>query len=178
MRRSGLLLALLLALLAAAGCEWFSTMADSAGLSPHEREPLLPPPHAVPLDGLPEFDLVTADAVLPPAPQADSAAVTRGEATYRDYCYVCHGPGGRGAGPVARVFPAIPAIDTDRVAGYTDAYVFALITKGRGLMPEYGRIPPARRWDLVAYVRSLPRGTSAAPAAGAAAAPSDTGGAP
>jgi hypothetical protein len=57
---------------------------------------------------------------------------------------------------VSRVFPAIPAINTPRVAGYSDVYLFALISKGRGLMPEYSRIPIPARWDLVNYVRSLP----------------------
>ncbi len=167
MRRKGArLLTIASATLAVAGCEWFSTMADNPGISPHEREPLLPPPHSVALDGIPEFDLVTADQALTVPPAADAAGVTRGEATYRDFCYVCHGAAGVGGGPVSRVFPAIPAINTDRVAGYTDAYVFALISKGRGLMPEYSRIPVAARWELVSYVRSLPRGAAAPAPAG------------
>ena len=154
MRRS----ALVLFVLVAAGCEWFSTMADPASIQPHEFEPLQAPDHAVPLGGLPEFDLVTAEGLLTNPRPADSASVASGEAYYRNFCYVCHGPDGRGAGPVSRVFPAIPAINTPRVAGYSDAYLFALISKGRGLMPDYSRIPVPARWDLVNYVRSLPTG--------------------
>lgn len=160
MRRS----LLLFAVLALAGCEWFSTMADGPGISPHEREPLQPPLHSVPLDGLPEFDLLTADQALSNPGVADSASLANGEGYYRDFCYICHGEAGVGGGPVSRVFPAIPPINTDRVAGYTDPYVFAVISKGRGLMPEYSRIPVAARWDVVDYVRTFSR-ASAAPAA-------------
>jgi mono/diheme cytochrome c family protein len=166
--------AVLLAALAVAGCEWFSTMADGPGIQPHEREPRLPPPHAVALDGMPEFDLATADAVVTRPGPADQASAARGEAAFRDNCMVCHGEGGTGQGPIAAVFPAIPAINTARVAGFTDAYVFALITKGRGLMPDYGRIPVAARWALVDYVRTLPAG-AAAPAGTAAPAGAPAG---
>ena len=167
--------AVLVAALAVSGCEWFSTMADGPGIQPHEREPLLPPPHAVALDGLAEFDLTTADQALTRPAPADSASRALGELTYRDFCFVCHGEGGRGGGPISNVFPAIPAINTDRVDGFTDAYIFALITKGRGLMPEYGRIPVAARWGLVDYLRSLPPGAPVAPPAGTpAGAPAGT----
>jgi mono/diheme cytochrome c family protein len=174
MRRS----VVLLAALAVAGCEWFSTMADGVAIQPHEVEPRLPPPHAVPLDGLPEFDLVTADQVVTRPAAADSASMAVGEAYFRDFCLVCHGMDGGGAGPISQVFPAIPAINTPRVAGYTDPYVFALISKGRGLMPDYGRIPVAARWALVDYVRVLPAGPAAAAPADAEAAPDTTAGSP
>jgi hypothetical protein len=62
---------------------------------------------------------------------------------------------------MTETFPAIPAIATEKVAGYTDPYVFALISKGRGLMPDYGRIPATARWDIVNYVRTLPPGAGA-----------------
>ena len=70
-------------------------------------------------------------------------------------------------------------IATERVAGYTDPYVFALISKGRGLMPEYSRIPPVARWDIVNYLRTLPLGpatvsTTTAADTAAGAAPADT----
>jgi mono/diheme cytochrome c family protein len=79
---------------------------------------------------------------------------------------VCHGAGGRGDGPLTKRFPAIPAIATAQVAGYTDPYVFGLISKGRGLMPEYSRIPVSARWDIVNYVRTLSPGAGATGASG------------
>jgi mono/diheme cytochrome c family protein len=165
--------ALLIAVLALslAGCEWFSTMSDPPSIEPHERAPLLPAPNAVPLDGLPAFDLTNADDRLANSQPSSPASLETGRAYYDTFCAVCHGRTGRGDGPLTKSFPAIPAIATAKVAGYTDPYIFALISKGRGLMPEYSRIPPTARWDIVNYLRTLP------PGAGATGAPAATIGA-
>jgi len=173
--RTGRAVLVLAVALAAGGCEWFSTMSDPASIEPHEEEPIAPPANSIPLDGLPEYTLATADTVLPPNPLApDEAAMARGEAAYETFCYVCHGAGA-GDGPISELFPAIPALSTVRVAGLSDAYVFTVITQGRGLMPDYGRIPRADRWALVHYVK----GRIAAGAAPVDTAPPDTvGGAP
>lgn len=150
------LLLLPAALVLLGGCEWFSTMSDPAAIQPHEREPWPPPERSVPLDGLPEFDLSNVDEVLTTNPRpADSTSIAIGEAYYDAFCTVCHGRTGLGNGPISDKFPAIPSIVTPSVAGRTDAYLFALITQGRGLMPEYSRIPKSARWDVVNYVRDL-----------------------
>ena len=47
-------------------------------------------------------------------------------------------------------------LTTGRLDDFSDGYLFALITQGRGLMPGYARIDRATRWDLVNYLRSLP----------------------
>ena len=159
MRRSSALVALLL--LPLAGCEWFSTMSDPPSIEPHEREPLLAPANAVPLNGPPTFDLTNADERVSNTQPSSPASLESGRAWYDTYCAICHGRTGRGDGPMTRRFPAVPAIATERVAGYTDPYVFALIAKGRGLMPEYSRIPPKARWDIVNYLRTLPIGPPA-----------------
>jgi mono/diheme cytochrome c family protein len=175
MRRSSVLLAFVL-LLPVAGCDWFSTMSDPASIEPHERQPLLPPVNSVPLNGAPTFDLTNADQRVANTQPSSPASLESGRAWYDTYCAVCHGRTGRGDGPLTRRFPAVPAIATVRVAGYTDPYVFSLITRGRGLMPEYSRIPPTARWDIVNYLRTLPIGppstSTTAPAA------DTTGGAP
>jgi mono/diheme cytochrome c family protein len=42
------------------------------------------------------------------------------------------------------------------VAAYSDAYLYAMIRVGRGLMPEYGsRISHFDRWNVINYVRQL-----------------------
>ena len=164
---------LLIAVLALplAGCEWFSTMSDPASIEPHERQPLLAAEHAVPLGGLPEFDLTNADERLSNPQPSSPLSLETGRAYYETFCAVCHGRVGLGDGIMTRapegsssqspMFPAIPAIATEKVAGYTDPYIFALISKGRGLMPDYGRIPAMARWDIVNYVRTLPPGAGA-----------------
>lgn len=167
-RRSPLLLLALVAPLA--GCDWFSTMADPPDIQPHERMPLLAAEHAVPLNGLPEFDLTNVDERVSNPRPSSPASLEQGRAYYETFCSVCHGRTGLGDGSLTRVFPAIPSIATERVAGYTDPYVFGLVSKGRGLMPEYSRIPVVARWDIVNYVRTL------APGAGATGAPAASGG--
>jgi mono/diheme cytochrome c family protein len=124
----------------------------------------------VALGGLPDFDLTNADERLANTRPSSPGSLETGRAYYETFCAVCHGSTGRGDGPLTRRFPAIPAVATPQVAGYTDAYIFAVISRGRGLMPEYSRIPPTARWDIVNYLRTLPPGAGAtgtpAPAAG------------
>lgn len=152
--RTGSALLIVVLGLAGGGCEWFSTMSDPASIEPHEEEPIAPPEHSIPLDGLPAYDLASADTILPANPvAADSAAMARGAAAYDTFCHVCHGASGVGNGPISELFPAIPSLVTPQVAGYTDAYVFTVISQGRGLMPDYGRIPRRDRWSLVHYVK-------------------------
>lgn len=159
-RRSAAILraaAVLALALSTGGCEWFRTMSDPADIQPHERAPWPPAPNSIPLNGDPAYDLTTIDAVGIANPRAASdASVAAGADWYRVYCSVCHGPGGQGDGSISGIFPAIPPIDTPAVAARSDAYLYALITQGRGLMPEYSRIPPGARWNIVNFVRSLP----------------------
>lgn len=179
-------IAILIAVAASAGaCEWFSTMSDPAAIQPHEREPLAPPEGSIPLGGDPEYTLADAEGVLEKPFASDSASVAIGEAYYRTYCSVCHGATGLGNGPISDIFPAIPAIATPTVAGMSDAYLYALITRGRGLMPDYGRIPKAARWHIIDYVRTMgeaggaatdtsARGATSAETSAGGAAPADT----
>lgn len=170
-------IAIMIAVAASVGaCEWFSTMSDPAAIQPHEREPLAPPEGSIPLGGLPAYDLASADTILPSNPvAADSAGMARGAAAYETFCYVCHGANGLGNGPISELFPAIPSLVTPQVAGYTDAYVFTVISQGRGLMPEYGRIPRRDRWGLVHYVkRRLAAEAAPADTASPDTAPADT----
>lgn len=158
-------------------CEWFSTMSDPADIQPHEREPWAPPEGSVPLDGMPAFTLADVEGLLTNPVEPDSASLWVGSEYYRTFCVPCHGETGLGDGPVSKVFPAVPAIATSKVAGYSDAYLFALISQGRGLMPDYGRIPKRARWDLVNHLRTMgTAGDAGAPAAGGSAAAADTTG--
>lgn len=90
----------------------------------------------------------------------DSASLTAGRVYYDRFCVVCHGPQGAGDGTIlgAGRFPFAPSLVTPLVAGYSDAYVYAVVRQGRGLMPAYGpRMTETQRWQVVGYVRSLAR---------------------
>jgi mono/diheme cytochrome c family protein len=162
--------------LVAGGCDWFSTMSRTEAIQPHETAPLPPPEHAVPVDGHPEFDLTTVEGLISNPMPANAASVQRGEAWFQTFCVVCHGADGLGKGPISDKFPAIPP-----VAGavrFSDAYLFGLITQGRGLMPGYARMPAPARWDVVNYLRSMDFGsgvtTTPATTGGAAGSPGGT----
>lgn len=155
MLRSHCRVTLLLLVVALTGCDWFSTMSRTPSIQPYEEEPLLPPERSVALDGMGEFNLATADDLVNPTPPSVASAA-KGEAAFRDFCVVCHGEGGRGGGSMEGQYPAIPTLTTGRLNDFSDGYLFALITQGRGLMPGYSRIQQGTRWDLVTYLRSLP----------------------
>ena len=89
----------------------------------------------------------------------------RGADRYRTFCQHCHGPTGRGDGPVAmRGFPAPPPFNSERALQLPDGRIFHIITYGQKNMPAHGgQIPPEDRWRIVAHVRSLQRALAATP---------------
>jgi mono/diheme cytochrome c family protein len=103
-----------------------------------------------------------------PTNPTDAASLARGEELYNRWCVVCHGPNGVGANAnIASFHPVLPAYNVSGplVAAYSDAYVYAMIRVGRGLMPEYGsRVAHFDRWHIVNYVRQLQRQAGNAPA--------------
>ena len=93
----------------------------------------------------------------------------RGQQRFNVFCSVCHGLTGEGDGRVVkRGFTAPPNFHTDLARSYklrgekmplTDVppgYIFDVITRGFGAMPEYAaQVPVNDRWAIVAYVRAL-----------------------
>lgn len=160
-----------LALVATSGCKgspaienlvakvsWFSNMRDQPSVGAFEQAPRQMPDGTqpvgdfVPLMGRPD----DYAGITNPVKVSDSS-MARGQALFDRFCTVCHGPQGRGGGNIEGPFPAglIPHLDTQRARGYTDGYIFGMISAGRGLMPNYRRIPQHDRWDIVNYVRQL-----------------------
>jgi mono/diheme cytochrome c family protein len=83
-------------------------------------------------------------------------SVDRGQKSFKTYCSQCHGPEGHGDGLVAQKMLLRPPDLSIAVKRYTDGYLYATIRNGGVLMPQQGyRIPPAERWDLVNYLRSI-----------------------
>lgn len=106
---------------------------------------------------------------LPPAPDLTAARVTRGKALYeRLQCGLCHGPEGRGDGPMAHQLrdawnrPIRPQNFTKGIYKSGDRPEDLLRTILTGLagtpMPPWSSaVSVEEGWDLVAYVRSLSR---------------------
>lgn len=117
---------------------------------------IFPPPGSIPLGW--EAPLAREAAVarlrnpLAPSPQA----AEHGKKLYETYCLVCHGPQGRGDGPVAggALLPADLA--SARVQSQTDGALYATVRNGFATMPAYGeRLTPPERWQVVLYIRTL-----------------------
>jgi mono/diheme cytochrome c family protein len=97
------------------------------------------------------------------------ADVRRGQERYQIYCVPCHDPVGNGRGKIVeRGFLAPPNFHLDNSRGFAfynlrvplrevpPGYIFEVISKGYGGMPDYAsQIPIADRWRIAAYVRVL-----------------------
>ena len=97
-------------------------------------------------------------ATLPNQAPATKEAIEHGKALYLDRCVDCHGKKGRGDGPGAADLEVRPPdFSKPHVRAQTDAALFWKLTEGRRPMPGYGsKLSEEQRWQLVAYLRSLP----------------------
>ena len=100
--------------------------------------------------------------------------IDRGEQRYRVFCIVCHGPVGSGDGMVVRRgYPKPSTYHDDRLRNAPVGHFYDVITNGWGKMNGYAaQIPPADRWAIVAYIRTLqisqnPNGNMSLPTTGA-----------
>jgi mono/diheme cytochrome c family protein len=93
----------------------------------------------------------------------------RGRERFTIFCAVCHDAAGTGHGKIVeRGYTMPPSYHTDNSRGLgrrgvkvllRDApvgYLFEVVSKGYGAMPDYAtQVPPADRWRIVAYIRTL-----------------------
>jgi mono/diheme cytochrome c family protein len=111
-----------------------------------------------------------AENFVPAFPfQVSETDVRRGQERYQIYCVPCHDPVGNGRGKIVeRGFLAPPNFHLDNSRGFAfynlrvplrevpPGYIFEVISKGYGGMPDYAsQIPIADRWRIAAYVRVL-----------------------
>jgi mono/diheme cytochrome c family protein len=100
------------------------------------------------------------------APAQDRVEAKAGKTKYNLYCLGCHGAGGKGDGPAASSLNPRPRDMTkaDYMSRLSDQYLFNVIKAGGSsvnkspLMPAWGgTLSDKDIWNLVAYIRSLPR---------------------
>ena len=89
----------------------------------------------------------------------DAESITIGEGLFQENCVACHGPKGRGDGPIALTLNPPPA---DYGAGHTDTHpdgdIYYWIREGveQTAMPAFGdKFSTEETWHLVNYVRRL-----------------------
>jgi mono/diheme cytochrome c family protein len=96
----------------------------------------------------------------------------KGAALFKRFCVPCHGPQGKGDGPVAHYWTQLPKdlADPARQDRLTDGEIFWKLSRGHRqgadvIMPSFSdRIPSADdRWRLVLFVRTLRAGSSPSP---------------
>ncbi|HEX2685870.1 MAG TPA: cytochrome c [Kofleriaceae bacterium] len=97
------------------------------------------------------------DALAVPVP-VTRALLDRGRERFAIVCATCHGIAGDGNSVVARNMQRRrpPSLHEPRIVALAPGALYRVITAGYGLMPSYEKLlPPADRWAVIAYVRTL-----------------------
>jgi mono/diheme cytochrome c family protein len=83
--------------------------------------------------------------------------LARGQAQFQVFCSPCHGRTGRGDGMIVqRGFKKPSSYHVDRLRQMPIGYFYDVMTNGFGAMSDYAaQVPPADRWAIAAYVRTL-----------------------
>lgn len=145
---------------AVAAIPWFAVMHRGIAIQPYEM-PRAPVPGTVPVGGtevVPEVipaNFPVINRLVNPV-QRTSESINRGKELYTIYCRPCHGDAGHSDGPIVAKFIRPPDLTGAPARGYTDGYLYALLSSGRGLMPPYGdKVRGADRWNVVNYLRAV-----------------------
>jgi mono/diheme cytochrome c family protein len=147
------------------GYRWLTSMQSEVKFVPGDVS-IIQPPGTVPRTG---GELVQSPAAAGgphamhaayetrrnPIPRSRESAM-RGEALFKIYCTPCHGPGGKGDGPVTPRFIPPPDLTGAVIQGRSDGHIAGYVGYGGPIMPAYGEaLSVTERWDLVNYIRSL-----------------------
>jgi mono/diheme cytochrome c family protein len=105
------------------------------------------------------MDLLEAAENLRNPVQPNAASIENGKRIFEIYCLVCHGPGARGDGPIARKLEDPPDdLTQETTVELTDGYIYTVIREGGTTMPPQAEgLSRRERWDVVNYLRSLQR---------------------
>lgn len=95
-----------------------------------------------------------------PVPGLDQADAERGRAVYAQQCATCHGPEGKGDGPMGKMLkpPAADFTDAFHARFYSDAARVHIIRNGipkTGMTGFQSVLTPEQVLDVYAYVRTL-----------------------
>jgi mono/diheme cytochrome c family protein len=155
--------------------EWFPQMkrqitVQAFELNTHsgQNHGFSPPEGTVPITwgnvpDLSTLSMTEQDALTNPN-SPNLASLKQGEVLFNRYCVTCHGPKGHGDGllagppfgsngPFGMVLPIGGPSSMAKL--FSDGHIYSTISLGRGRMPNYNRIPPSERWDLINFIRDL-----------------------
>lgn len=103
---------------------------------------------------------VARNAPNPPAEAPatiDAALLARGQERFGIFCTPCHGRAGNGEGMIVqRGFTHPPSFVEGKLREAKTQVFYDAITNGYGAMYSFAdRVPPADRWAVIAYIRTL-----------------------
>jgi mono/diheme cytochrome c family protein len=134
--------------------DWVSFMKIQPAFQPM-YDPLPVPTDSIPIDG----SVYVPSMGVPTNPvAADANSIARGAELFGINCSQCHGPEGKGNGPVSIYLQNKPADLTSLPAqALTDGGIFLTMSQGiQGKMPALNENLIVReRWDVVNYIRTL-----------------------
>lgn len=104
----------------------------------------------------PPMSRADADTKLKNPVASSPQSIDQGKKLFLTYCSPCHGPEGKGDGPVAKRAqfppPSLPLAAGRRSEGF----LYATIRNGGAVMPSFGHaLAPAERWAVVNFLKSI-----------------------
>ena len=89
-------------------------------------------------------------------PLPRGTGIPEGKQVFETNCVICHGPAGKGDGPVGAALNPKPVdLTAKAVQAQSDGDLFWKISTGRGAMPSWQTLSEKDRWSLVQFIRSL-----------------------
>jgi mono/diheme cytochrome c family protein len=97
--------------------------------------------------------------------KASEDSIEAGKDSFTSYCMVCHGLDGQNTGVpfAATVAPQVPSLAAPEVQAYTDGQLHWIIKNGiypSGMPPSNGDFSDREMWEMVLYIRHLPKAGS------------------
>ncbi len=144
----------LLVLLGSHGCQ--SEMARQPS-PPPAAGPLAPVEGTLSTEGRFPLDRSQLGVQFPTSPLASSEEVVEaGREQFSVYCAPCHGPTGKGDGPVSAKFIPPTDLASPFIQENPDGWFYGTIRNGVRLMPRYGtELSAHQSWQIVAFVRTF-----------------------
>jgi mono/diheme cytochrome c family protein len=103
--------------------------------------------------------LVAVSAPVPVrnVPISDPRALERGAFLFRNYCQMCHGPEGKGDGPMMqRGMPPSASLLAENAVQMQDGQLFHVLTYGqRNMSSHAAQLSREDRWKVILHVRAL-----------------------
>ena len=125
------------------------------------QEPAKPADEKPAAEAKPAADTKTSsDAAKTNPVKVSPTSLASGKKKYGQDCAMCHGKEGAGDGDLAQdmKLKLRDLRDAQTLKDLSDGDIYSLINNGKGkMMGEEGRLKPDEIWDIVNFVRSLPK---------------------